>query len=214
MTDAPAPDGLPEALPRGERILWRGRPDPLALMFAAFRIGWVAAYFAVLFVWRGAGRLSAGAGWLDALGYAAFILPIAAAAIGILALLGWLAARTTLYTVTDRRLVLRIGTALPMTVNLPFDVVAGAAVKPRGRGCGDIAFALKPEARVSYLALWPHVRSWRFARPEPSLRAVPEVDALALRLAETLRRTERQTTGPAARPARDGMPAGIAVAAE
>ncbi|MGA2129178.1 MAG: PH domain-containing protein, partial [Xanthobacteraceae bacterium] len=34
------------------------------------------------------------------------------------------------------------------------------------------------------LVLWPHVRPWHVARPQPMLRAVPD----ALRVAETLAR--------------------------
>jgi hypothetical protein len=28
--------------------------------------------------------------------------------------------------------------------------------------------------RIAYLHLWPHVRRWRFKRPEPMLRCIPE----------------------------------------
>ncbi len=180
------PEGLPEALPKGERMLWQGRPDWRSLARAAFRTDWVAGYFGALFAWRLGSELAAGSGLVEALSYALWILPLAVSALALLAGLAWLAARTTTYTVTDRRIVMRIGVALPLTLNLPFSEIDGADLRPRARGTGDIAFTLAKEARVGWAVLWPHARSWRFARPQPALRAIPNVDAVANRLAEAL----------------------------
>lgn len=179
-------EGLPENLPRGERILWRGRPDALALALAAFRAGWVAAYFAGLFAWRLVSALADGAGAVDALFSATSILMPAALGLALLMLLAWLAARTTIYTITDRRVVMRIGIALPLTLNLPYAQIESAWVKTRRGGAGDIAFGLRPGARVGFLVLWPHARAWHFARPQPALRAIPDVAVVADRVARAL----------------------------
>ncbi len=211
---------LPEALPRGERILWRGRPDPVALAFAAFRIGWVAAYFGLLFAWRFASSLADGAGAVDALVYALWILPLAAAGLLIIGVLAWLAARTTIYTVTDRRVVMRIGIALPLTLNLPYAEVEGASVKERGRGTGDIAFALQRSARIGYAVLWPHARAGHFARPQPTLRAIPDIATVAERVAGALAAAPALAphSAPVAVPMADrrhrDMPAAYGAAAE
>ena len=208
------PEGLPESLPRGEKILWRGRPDAKALAFAAFRIGWVAAYFGVLFAWRFAATLADGAGAIDALIYAAWILPLAVAGLAIIALLAWQSARTTIYTVTVRRVVLRIGVALPLTLNLPYAQIESAWVKPRRGDVGDLSFGLQAGARIGYAVLWPHARAWHFARPQPTLRAIPDAAAVADRVARAL------STGPApirtelARPSADAMPMPLGAAAE
>jgi hypothetical protein len=73
--------------------------------------GLVAAYFAVLLVWRIATGLSDG----YTLSQIAFdsipLLGMAAAAILILSLLARLIARTTIYTITSRRVVMRFGVA-------------------------------------------------------------------------------------------------------
>ena len=40
--------GLPEPLPRGERLLWQGAPDWRVLAVAAFHIRKLAIYFAAM----------------------------------------------------------------------------------------------------------------------------------------------------------------------
>lgn len=211
MSETPVPQGLPEALPAGERILWRGRPDAIGLAFAAFRIGWVAAWFGALALWQAAEALVSGAGLLAALAATAVPLGLGALAIGLLGLIARAAARTTIYTVTDRRIVMRIGVALPLTLNVPFALIAGASVKPRSGGRGDIAFSLVPGERIGWAVLWPHTRAWRFARPEPTLRAVPGAEALAVRIGAALAQTV-QVEAPVSVPAPVPAPAGLMAA--
>lgn len=207
------PEGLPENLPRGERILWRGRPDPVALAFAAFRVGWVAAYFGVLLVWRFVSTRADGATVFDALVYALWILPLALSGLAILALLAWLAARTTIYTVTDRRVVMRIGIALPLTLNLPYGEIESAWVRTRRAGTGDLSFGLRRGARVGYAVLWPHARAWHFARPQPTLRAIPGVAGVAERVAAALAGTDVPVRSEVAvQP--EAIPAALGAAAE
>jgi hypothetical protein len=35
---------------------------------------------------------------------------------------------------------------------------------------------LTAENKIAWLHLWPHVRAWRLAHPQPMLRALAEVD--------------------------------------
>ncbi|WP_448585235.1 photosynthetic complex putative assembly protein PuhB [Thermaurantiacus sp.] len=173
--------GLPGRLPPGERILWQGRPDWRHLARSAFHVRLVGAYFAILVV---IGVLSGS--FLGAL----LTLAAGLAGVGLLLGLAILFARATIYTITSRRLVIRSGVALPLCVNLPMVQVETARLNARPDGSGDIALALKPEARAGYLLLWPHVRPWRFARPEPMLRGLADVrpvaDLLARALAEAV----------------------------
>jgi hypothetical protein len=167
--------GLPDELPDGERLVWQGAPDWRTLAVHAFHVRAIAIYFAVL--------LGARAAWLAGEGLTAVDVVLgcigpalfAGAALGILALVAWGSARATLYTVTTRRVVIRQGIALPTTVNLPFGVFDSASIKLRSGGRGDISLRMLPGHRVGYAVLWPHVRPWRFARPEPMLRAIPDV---------------------------------------
>jgi hypothetical protein len=107
--------------------------------------------------------------------------------LGLLALLAWLSGRTTLYTLTNRRMVFRIGIALPMAINIPFSAIAAAGVRQGGDGTGDIVLTLTEGNRIAYSNLWPHVRPWRFNAPEPLLCTIGDVNSVADLLAAALR---------------------------
>jgi hypothetical protein len=83
------------------------------------------------------------------------------------------------YSITSRRVLLRHGIAVPLTMNVPYTLVDNAALKNFSDGTGDIALALSRRERVGYLITWPHVRPGRFARPEPSFRALSDAAAAA-----------------------------------
>jgi hypothetical protein len=156
--------GLPEALPAGERLLWQGAPDARSLARRVFHVRKVAVYFAVVGGLQVAGALADGEGLREALGGLTLLVSVAALAIGLLVLLAQLSARTTLYTITDRRVVMRVGIVLTMTFNLPFSRIASAGLRQHGDGTGDLPLALG-EASIGYAHLWPHARPWRLARP-------------------------------------------------
>jgi hypothetical protein len=171
--------GLPEALPQGEHILWQGEPAFWPLAVRALHVRLVLAYFALLFVWSLGVDLLAGVAVGEALLTAVRLVPVALAAAGLLALYAWFAHRCTVYTITNRRVVMRYGVALPMTLNLPFAVVESAALRTYRDGTGDIPLVLTEKDRMSYFALWPNARPWRTAKPQPMLRSVPDAAKVA-----------------------------------
>lgn len=178
--------GLPEDLPEGERLLWRGSPDWKALAMHVFHVRAVAIYFAVLAVWKTAGALSAGEGLAEAALSAGMVVLFAAAALGLLLLFARLIAKTTIYTITSARVVIRAGVALPKSINIPFAVVGSAALKTRKGGDGDIPLQLTEGNRAAYLHLWPHARPFRLVSAEPMLRGVPDAAKAAEILAGAL----------------------------
>jgi Bacterial PH domain len=175
-----AAPGLPEPLPRGERLLWQGSPDFRTLAIHAFHVRKLALYFAAML----------GLQWVYLLGEpnAALLRPLltsagmALLALALLTTTAWFAARTTLYTLTDRRIVMRIGIVLTLTFNLPLRQVAGAALKPQAAGHGDIALTLAGNDRIAWLNLWPHARPWQLKNPQPSLRCLPEAATVGARI--------------------------------
>jgi hypothetical protein len=100
--------------------------------------------------------------------------------------LAGLTSRSAVYTITNRRVVMRIGIALPMTINIPFKVVESASAKVFGNGTGDIPIHLTAPNRLAFLILWPHARPWCVSQPEPTLRSVPEAATVARLLATAL----------------------------
>jgi hypothetical protein len=190
--------GLPERLPASERLVWQGSPSWTLLARRAFHADKVAIYFALLLAWRFGATLSDGAGLVPALRSTAWLLPLFASGLALLLLLAWLTARSAVYTLTDRRVVMRIGIVLTVTYNLPLARIDRADLRPFGQGdAGDIALALEPATRIAWLHLWPHVRPWRVSRPQPMLRSLPE----ARRVSALLAAAWSQANGVAATPA-------------
>ncbi|WP_431281991.1 photosynthetic complex putative assembly protein PuhB [Humitalea sp. 24SJ18S-53] len=176
--------GLPERLPEGETILWQGAPSWRPFALRAFHLRGLAAYFALLALWYVTD------GWRanpqDALLGGLRLVALGAVPIVLLLGLGKLAARTTLYTITGRRIVMRVGVALPMTVNIPFAAIRSADLRQNRDGTGDIMLRLMSGHRASYFALWPHLRMLRVSNPEPVLRALPHTEVAARALAQAL----------------------------
>ncbi|MFO1194091.1 MAG: photosynthetic complex putative assembly protein PuhB [Rhodoferax sp.] len=178
--------GLPEQLPAGERVLWQGAPRWQTLARHAFHVRLLAVYFAALLAWR------AGAAWMDtgsgltALVSLAMLLPLAALALATLAVLAWLAGRNTVYTITNRRVVMRIGIVLTVTFNLPYRRIESAGLRRHPDGTGDIALVLSEGDQIAYLHLWPHARPWHVRRSQPMLRAVPDCERVSALLAQAL----------------------------
>lgn len=175
--------GLPERLPEGEHILWQGAPDAWALAKEALMIRWVAIYFAVLAVWR-AGVSSVDAPLATALSHAIPFIVIGTLACAIIYGVAWVQARATVYTLTNKRVGMRIGAALTMTLNLPYQWIGNANLDLRKGGTGTIAFELIGDTRLSYLMTWPHVRPWKMARTQPALRCIPDAEKVARIFAE------------------------------
>lgn len=178
--------GLPSVPPPGERILWQGQPDWWALAIRAFHIRKVGVYFAVLVAWRGLAAYAEGLTVAMASRHMLLIALLGATCMGVLALLAYAYARSTIYTVTTRRIVIRSGVALPVTINVPFSQIEAAAVKVRSDGIGDIPVRLMKGNRIAALALWPNWRPWRFTRPEPMLRCIRNASSVASLLAGAL----------------------------
>ncbi|WP_299882321.1 photosynthetic complex putative assembly protein PuhB [uncultured Sulfitobacter sp.] len=175
--------GLPEALPDDEHILWQGRPDAMRLAREGLKLNWVLGYFAVLTIWR-IGVSSTTVPISEAIWHGVpFVLAAAVAALLIITM-AYVQARSTVYTLTNKRVAMRIGAALTMTLNLPYVCIANAAVQQRGSGHGTLSFELLGDARLSYLMTWPHTRPWHFARTQPALRAIADVAKVAEIFAE------------------------------
>ena len=171
--------GLPEPLPKGETILWQGAPDFSDLAVRVFHMRKVAIYFAVLAGIRGFFIYSSGAGALTIIAGILIVAGLALTAMAALGILAWLTARTTAYTLTDQRVVMRIGIVLTLTFNLPLKRIETAGLLLTSKGFGDIPLALGSGDRIGWLNLWPHARPWRIAKPEPMLRCIADAQALA-----------------------------------
>ncbi|MBB4284380.1 photosynthetic complex putative assembly protein PuhB [Roseospira goensis] len=178
--------GLPERPPEGERVLWQGRPRWWSLSKRLFLVPVIGTYFGILAIWSGVSAAYDGAP-AGAVAMAVVTpLLIGGVAAGLLMLVALWIQRSTIYTITSERVIVRFGLAFQMTVNLPFRVIKEAQLRVFRDGTGNIPLVLMPGQSVSGLMLWPHVRPWQWVRPQPMLRAIPVPEAVARTLAGAL----------------------------
>ena len=111
--------GLPADLPQGEHVLWQASPNWESLAKRLFQVYTASLYFVVLIAGHAIYRIMDGAPVSVLTGTLAWQGGLALTVIGILAFMAKLYAESTIYTITNRRLVIRSGVALPMIVNLP-----------------------------------------------------------------------------------------------
>ncbi len=199
--------GLPEVPPEGEHILWQGSPSWLGLARDAFKTWWIAAYFAAMAGWS---ILNTGAGGapLDLRAGVPFLV-MGGIAIALLYLIALVQAKTTVYTITNRRVAMRIGAALTVTLNLPYKWIGSAELALRKNGNGTIALDLIGSTKFSYLVCWPHVRPWHLSKPQPALRSIPDSEQVARIMADAA-----QAHIKIARPSDEERAAAALVAAE
>jgi hypothetical protein len=178
--------GLPHELPPGESIVWQGGPAWRSVARHVFKIRWVAGYFVAMLFARGAMAFSSGEDATSALGSLALMTTLFGAALGVLALLGWMHARSTIYTITTHRVVMRIGPALAMTWNLPFRRIVSADLLSREDGLGDIVLRVDEAGSARAWLLWPHVEPGRLLDARPALRCLPDAERVARTLKDAV----------------------------
>lgn len=171
--------GLPEPLPSDERILWQGAPSWSALSIHAFHLRKIGIYFlcmiALQWIYISNGAATSGEILIALLKS----MLIAGLALSMLGAVAWLSSKTTLYTITDKRVIMRIGIVLTLTFNLPHRRISSASIKNYKGGSGDIALSLYPSDRIAWIHLWPHARPWQVGQPEPALRCIAQVDMVS-----------------------------------
>ncbi|MCU0626349.1 MAG: PH domain-containing protein, partial [Gemmatimonadaceae bacterium] len=161
-------EGISEALPDGERVRWRGRPRAGLIARHVLRVRAVALYLGLML------GLSALTAWGQLAGpdlARVLVLPVllVTIALGVTLLFAWLHARYSTYVITDRRVVMQVGIAIDMSINIPLRVVESADVVRYGDGSAAIALTLLPDFKIAWLALWPHAKTLEFQRPRPML---------------------------------------------
>lgn len=182
--------GLPELPPEGEKILWQGSPLRNSMAVHVFHVRKVIGYFVLLMALQVVSGLYDGA---TAAVIASDLAVLAAGGgLGIILLSGlaWGYSRSTIYTITSKRLVMRHGIALPMTINIPFSKIDAAQMVEHSNGTGTITTQITSDNRLAWLALWPNVRPWNFKSPQPALRCIENPSAVASLLATAMAEAE------------------------
>jgi len=176
-------EGLPELPPKGERVLWQGRPQAWALAREAFNLKWVAGYFVLLAVWRLIVAIDLMPP-VAAVGASVPFLVLGAVVCALLYGVAWVMARTTVYTITTSRVAMRIGAALTVTLNIPYTRIANIDMVARRDGTGTLALEPLGGLPLGFAYCWPHTRPWHLTSPQPALRCIPDVERVAAILAD------------------------------
>ena len=167
-----------------EKIRGGGENYPAdTLSGESLNVLWAAGYFVFLAVWRFVSvvdLMPLG----EAVGASVPFLILGGIVCALLIAIAWVQAHYTVYTVTNRRIAMRIGAALTVTLNLPYTQIANANLDLRKSGTGTIAFDLMGKTRISYLVCWPHVRPWKISPTQPALRCIPEAEKIAAMISE------------------------------
>jgi hypothetical protein len=178
--------GLPGPLPQGEKLLWQGSPRAWALARRSLFVVPVGAYFLLVALWQGMSIWQLQPGWQPLLHGVGRLLLLGAIAEGLLGALAWASARSTVYSLTSKRVVIRHGIALPIGLNLPLPQIEAVSIARHWDGTAELALSLPKSKRLSYVVNWPYVRTWHLTRPQPTLRAIPDADRVAKLLTQAL----------------------------
>ena len=179
-----APKNILDAIPNGESILWKGRPSLWGFSYNLFGLKWITLYLSILSIVSVARFFASDfytAFYVDFLPF--FLSGIFASII----LIGLAATQTysTVYIITENRVIIKTGAALSFLISMPFKKIKEVNLQKRGASIGTISFELLSEKRVPYISCWPSVRPWKFKRTQPAFSCIGSVDEVATILRKT-----------------------------
>lgn len=180
---------LPGPLPDGEHVLWQQSPLWQPLGRRVFHTYKIALYFSVIIVWVAVAAALSG-GWGDAWRSLIWTLPPALGVVLLLGFFAWAYSRNTVYTITNKRVIIQSGLAFTSAINLPFKQLDSADMKTFNDGSGDIELTMSGQ-RILYSMIWPNNRLFAIKRPRPVLWALPEPRQAADILGQALVSEER-----------------------
>ena len=167
-----------DAIPEGESILWKGKPSFWGFSWYFFGLKLLAFYLIILSVVFAA-RLTV----TDF--FTAFIvdfLPFLLSGIltsFILMALAKIQSQSSVYIITENRVIIKSGAALSFLISMPFKKIKAVNLQKRKGSLGTISFELNSGKRVPYISCWPSVRPWRFKKTEPAFSCIENVDDVA-----------------------------------
>ena len=180
---------LPGPLPEGEHVLWQQSPLWQPLGRRVFHTYKIALYFSVIIAWV-AVAAALGGGLGDAWRSLIWTLPPALGVVLLLGFFAWAYSRNTVYTITNKRVIIQSGLAFTTAINLPFAKLDSADMKTFSDGSGDIELTMSGP-RILYSMIWPNNRLFAIKRPRPVLWALSEPRQAAEILSQALVSDER-----------------------
>ncbi len=172
MADVPTYlPGIAEPLPPGESVRWQGSADPRAVARHVFHQRTAAWYLGAVVVLVGV-RAAMALPPADALRVTLLPLVVSALLLGAVEVMARATARNAHFAITDRRVVVQVGAAFPIAINIPLRTIQSAGLRQFRDGSGEIRLVLGRDLRVAWAALWPFVHPLHINHPEPLLRGL------------------------------------------
>ncbi|MEM9383735.1 MAG: photosynthetic complex putative assembly protein PuhB [Pseudomonadota bacterium] len=183
-------EGIPFELPQGERLLWQGRPIKDRLARELFHVRAIALVALACMAWKVISGLNQGLAVSDLLQSVSAILLGAVLLLGTLYGYAVLMARSTIFSITDKRVIIRDGVFVRKYWNVPFGQIRNVSYRSYASGpSGEICLEVESGGEMGYLMLWPYARPWRISSPQPLLRALEDGEAVARLLGQALQRS-------------------------
>ena len=179
-----APKNILDAIPNGESILWKGRPSLWGFSWNLFGLKWITLYLSMLSIVSVARFFASDFYTAFYVDFLPFFLSGIFASI-ILIGLAAIQAYSTVYIITENRVIIKTGAALSFLISMPFKKIKEVNLQKRGASIGTISFELFSNKRVPYISCWPSVRPWKFKKTQPAFSCVRSVDEVATILRKT-----------------------------
>ena len=97
----------------------------------------------------------------------------------ILMALAGIQSQSSVYIITENRVIIKSGAALSFLISIPFKKIKAVNLQKRKGSLGTISFELSSGKRVPYISCWPSVRPWKLKNTEPAFSCIEDVDEVA-----------------------------------
>ena len=167
-----------DAIPEGESILWKGKPSFWGFSWYFFGLKLLAFYLIILSVVFAARLTVTDFFTAFVVDFLPFLLSGILTSI-ILMALAKIQSQSSVYIITENRVIIKSGAALSFLISMPFKKIKAVNLQKRKGSLGTISFELNSGKRVPYISCWPSVRPWRFKKTEPAFSCIENVDEVA-----------------------------------
>jgi len=169
------PDDISSSIPKEEEILWYGEPDWKLMSWHVFGLKYLIVYlFFSLFIvfYKPKDYIN----FLDFFyEWLPYLICVTLASCFFI-ILAFIQTKSTHYLITNKRIIIKTGSALVFYLNAPFKRIISIDRQRLRFGRGNISFQTISKKRIPFLSSWPSVRPWYFANPQPCFRCIEDVE--------------------------------------
>ena len=181
------PYDISSSIPKEEEVLWYGEPDWKLMSWHVFGLKYLFLYlfFSLILVFYKP---------IDFNNFSEFLIEwlpyliCTTIAACFFVFLSIIQTRSTHYVITNKRIVIKTGSALIFFLNAPFKKIISIDRQHLRFGRGNISFQTVSKKRIPFFSSWPSVRPWFFANPQPCFRCIKNVDYVEAILSKEARK--------------------------